>query len=142
MANDPNIPRRLQPLLGLLTWEGAISRGRVLEFSEVGGVRTSEWIRELRDLHPDWMSWDPVRRRYLATDALFRAHSRPSVEVLEVDRPGFLSAADDAGLARIRIEQDAGFIPIAQHAARIDREEGRTGCPPLFPQHLLTPGLD
>ena len=47
----------------------------------------------------------------------------PGVEVLEIDRQGRRSAADGAGLAGIRVEQDAGFIPIAQHATRVDREE-------------------
>jgi hypothetical protein len=66
----------------------------------------------------------------------------PSVEVLKIDRLGSLSVADDAGLAGIGIEQDAGFFPITHHAARIDREEGRTRRLTLRPEQLLASGLD
>lgn len=66
----------------------------------------------------------------------------PSPEVIEIDRPGFLSSTDDAGLPGIRIEQDAGSAPIAQHAARIDREECRAGRLALGSEQLLPTGLD
>lgn len=72
MQRVREIPGRLRPLLILLTWEGELGRSRVMEVFELSPVRASEWIRELRDLCPDWMAWDSIGRRYLATDALFR----------------------------------------------------------------------
>ena len=76
MQHERAIPSRLRPLLILLTWEGEVGRARVMELFELSPVRASEWIKELRDLCPDWMAWDSFGRRYLATDALFRAIAR------------------------------------------------------------------
>jgi hypothetical protein len=76
MAREREIPSRLRPLLILLTWEGEVSRARVMELFDLSPVRASEWIKELRDLCPDWMVWDSVGRRHLATAAFLRTVAR------------------------------------------------------------------
>lgn len=76
MIFEHAIPSRLLPLLILLSWEGEVGRARVMELFDLSPVRASEWIRELRDLRPDWMVWDSVGRRYLATTAFLRTLSR------------------------------------------------------------------
>ena len=43
-------------------------------------VRASEWLRELRDRHPDWVEWDSRARAYLATNAAYRATSTHKVD--------------------------------------------------------------
>lgn len=76
MLSEHGIPSRLRPLLTLLTWEGELGRSRVIELFDLSPVRASEWVKELRDLRPDWMVWDSVGRRYLATPAFLRTLSR------------------------------------------------------------------
>ena len=76
MTHESPIPSRLLPLQILLSWEGEVGRGRVMKLFDLSPVRASEWIRELRDLRPDWMVWDSVGRRYLATSAFQQASSR------------------------------------------------------------------
>lgn len=44
-------------------------------------VRASEWLRELREAHPDWVRWDPRQRTYFATEMAYReatTHARPT----------------------------------------------------------------
>jgi len=72
MAYEREIPSRLRPLVILLAWEGEVGRARVIQLFDLSPVRASEWIKELRDLCPDWMSWDSVGRRYLATSTFLR----------------------------------------------------------------------
>lgn len=62
---------RLLLLETILLWEGRLNNGRLREIFDLKGVRASEWIREFRDLHPDWMEWNSVTRSYHATETAF-----------------------------------------------------------------------
>lgn len=62
---------RLLLLESILLWEGRLNNGRLREIFDLKGVRASEWIREFRDLHPDWLEWDSVTRSYHATETAF-----------------------------------------------------------------------
>lgn len=66
-----NQNHRFELLKTILRWEGRLNNSRVREFFELSSTRASEWIREFRDLHPDWLSWDTTSRSYLATDELY-----------------------------------------------------------------------
>lgn len=57
----------------LLIWEGRLNRGRLMELFELGENWASVWIREFREQHPDWLSWDPKTRSFHATSAAYRA---------------------------------------------------------------------
>lgn len=72
---------RLAHLTNLLLWEGRISRGRLIALHGLSQVRASEWLRELRDHHPDWLVWNPRARAYFATDAAYQAVSTRKVDV-------------------------------------------------------------
>jgi predicted DNA-binding transcriptional regulator YafY len=64
---------RVAHMANLLLWEGRISRSRLMTLNGLSQVRASEWLRELRDRHPNWMLWDPRAKAYFATDAAYRA---------------------------------------------------------------------
>lgn len=66
---------RVAHLASLLLWEGRIGRSRLIALHGLSQVRASEWLRELRDSHPDWVEWNPRARAYFATDAAYRAVS-------------------------------------------------------------------
>lgn len=70
-ADSPE--QRLHLLTDLLTWEGRLSNQRLRSLFGLSAVRASEWIRELRTRHPDWVSHDTRQRSYTATAALYRA---------------------------------------------------------------------
>lgn len=76
MVREREIPSRLRPLLNVLTWDGELGRARVMELFNLSPVRASEWIKELRDLCPDWMAWDSIGRRHVATAVFFRTLAR------------------------------------------------------------------
>lgn len=76
--NNVNPQQRLPLLELLLIWEGRLNRSRVCEIFGVGQVRASQWIRELRDLHPDWMVWDSKSRSYYATTFSYKSYSGAS----------------------------------------------------------------
>lgn len=63
---------RIDLLETILRWEGRLNNSRLRELFDLGGTRTSQWIREFRDLHPDWMTWDTVTRSYHATAAVYK----------------------------------------------------------------------
>jgi predicted DNA-binding transcriptional regulator YafY len=86
-----SLPARLKPLFILLLWEGEISRGRVIDLFQLSPVRASEWIRELREHCQDRMTWDPVGRRYFATESLFRTSAKQSAARLEEDFASYLA---------------------------------------------------
>lgn len=65
--------RRLFLLEAILLWEGRLNNARLREVFDLKGVRASEWIREFRDLHPDWLEWDNVTKSYHATETAFVA---------------------------------------------------------------------
>lgn len=79
MDDKTESPQRRLPLLELLLiWEGRLNRSRVCELFSIGQVRASQWIREFRDLHPDWMSWDSKSRSYYATPDTYKPYSGAS----------------------------------------------------------------
>lgn len=70
-ADSPE--QRLHLLTDLLTWEGRLSNQRLRSLFGISAVRASEWIRELRTRHSDWLIHDTRSRSYTATAALYRA---------------------------------------------------------------------
>lgn len=58
---------RLTLLKTLLRWEGRLNNARLRDLFELGGTRTSQWIRELREQKPAWTVWDSKTRSYHAT---------------------------------------------------------------------------
>lgn len=72
---------RLTHLEQLLLWEGRLRRSRLMVLHGLSEVRASEWLRELREAHPDWVRWDPRQRTYFATETAYREaprHARPT----------------------------------------------------------------
>lgn len=65
--------QRLVVLKLLLIWEGRLNRGRIMELFELGSNSASVWIRELRELHPDWLVWDTKTRSFHATAEAYKA---------------------------------------------------------------------
>jgi len=59
-------------LTDLLTWEGRLSNQRLRSLFGISAVRASEWIRELRTRHSDWLIHDTRSRSYTATAVLYR----------------------------------------------------------------------
>jgi len=70
-ADSPE--QRLHLLTDLLTWEGRLSNQRLRSLFGISAVRASEWIRELRTRHSDWLIHDTRSRSYTATATLYRA---------------------------------------------------------------------
>lgn len=70
-ADSPD--QRLHLLTDLLTWEGRLSNQRLRSLFGISAVRASEWIRELRTRHSDWLIHDTRSRSYTATATLYRA---------------------------------------------------------------------
>jgi hypothetical protein len=62
---------RLVLLEAILLWEGRLNNARLRDIFDLKTVRASEWIKEFRDLHPDWIMWDRVTRSYHATDVAY-----------------------------------------------------------------------
>lgn len=69
-ADSPE--QRFQLLTDLLTWEGRLSNQRLRSLFGISAVRASEWIRELRTRHSDWLIHDTRSRSYTATAVLYR----------------------------------------------------------------------
>jgi hypothetical protein len=74
-------------MASLLLWEGRISRGRLIGLHGLSQVRASEWLRELRERHPDWVAWDPRARAYFATDAAYRTANKVSALAVPTQHP-------------------------------------------------------
>lgn len=67
------IHQRLTMLKLLLIWEGRLNRGRLMELFDLGANWASVWIREFREQHPDWLSWDTKTRSFHATPTAYKA---------------------------------------------------------------------
>lgn len=79
MDHKNKSPQQRLPLLELLLiWEGRLNRSRVCEIFGIGQVRASQWIRELRELRPDWMLWESKSRSYHATFDSYKSYSGTS----------------------------------------------------------------
>lgn len=72
VADSPE--QRLQLLADLLTWECRLSNQRLRSLFGISAVRASEWIRELRGQHSDWLIHDTRSRSYTATAAVYRVN--------------------------------------------------------------------
>lgn len=58
---------RVKQLELLLRWEGKISNARLREIYGFTSVRASQWIKEFRDNHPSWTSWNSSDKTFIAT---------------------------------------------------------------------------
>ncbi|MCL2160867.1 MAG: WYL domain-containing protein [Betaproteobacteria bacterium] len=65
--------QRLATLRLLLIWEGRLNRGRLMELFDLGTNWASVWIREFREQHPDWLTWDTKTRSFHATPSAYKA---------------------------------------------------------------------
>lgn len=63
---------RLDALLVILRWEGRLNNARIRELFHLSSIRASEWIREFRELHPQWLEWDSKSKSYFPTSCFFR----------------------------------------------------------------------
>lgn len=64
--------QRLLLLEAILLWEGRLNNARLRELFDLSSVRSSEWIRELREQHPSWTAWNSKTRSYYATQEVYR----------------------------------------------------------------------
>lgn len=65
--------QRLASLKHLLIWEGRLNRGRIIEVFDLKPVSASNWIREFREQHPEWLAWDTKTRSFHATSAAYKS---------------------------------------------------------------------
>lgn len=85
-------PQQRLPLLELLlVWEGRIYRSRVCELFGIGLPRASQWIKEIRDLNPNWMQWDSKYRGYLATSDFYKLYNKVSQAEISESLSRYLS---------------------------------------------------
>ncbi|MFZ5757923.1 MAG: helix-turn-helix transcriptional regulator [Pseudomonadota bacterium] len=73
--STPEEQRRFPQLETLLLWEGRLNNARLRELFGLSSPRASVWIRELREARPDWLSWEPRSRSFVATPAAYAAGS-------------------------------------------------------------------
>lgn len=74
MINKGDTPhQRLAILKLLLIWEGRLNRARLMELFNLGSNSASVWIREFRELNPEWLVWDTKTRSYHATLSAYKA---------------------------------------------------------------------
>jgi len=83
IISDALPQQRLSLLENILLWEGRLNRTRVQELFGLRAVRASEWIREFRDLHPDWLVWNSKTRSYHASPAVYQIKGNPDHQKLE-----------------------------------------------------------
>lgn len=95
----------------LLLWEGRISRRRLIGLHGLSQVRASEWLRELRERHPDWVVWDPRARAYFATDAAYRAARKDSALAGPTQHP-FLSMQGQSFSPRDRSNENNSPVSV------------------------------
>ena len=51
----------------ILLWEGRVRRSRLIAEFGLSPIRASEWLRDFREAHPHWVSWDSKLRADVAT---------------------------------------------------------------------------
>jgi hypothetical protein len=73
IGSGETIHQRQAMLKLLLIWEGRLNRGRLMDLFDLGANWASVWIREFREEHPGWLSWDTKTRSFHATPAAFKA---------------------------------------------------------------------
>lgn len=60
----------------ILLWEGRVSRSRLISEFGLSPIRASEWLRDFRETHPDWVTWDSKLRADVATATAYSAAER------------------------------------------------------------------
>lgn len=76
--------QRLSLMELLLVWEGRIYRSRVCELFGIGLPRSSQWIKEIRDLNPNRLEWDSKARSYFVTADFYKQYAKATqVEISE-----------------------------------------------------------
>lgn len=55
----------------ILLWEGRVSRSRLIAEYGLSPIRASEWLRDFRESYPDWGTWDPKLKSYVATSTAY-----------------------------------------------------------------------
>lgn len=83
--------QRLTLLELLLVWEGRIYRSRVCDLFGIGLPRASQWIKEIRDLHPTWMQWDTKSRSYFGTADFYKRYAKASQADISASLSRYLS---------------------------------------------------
>ncbi len=73
---------RLALIARILLWEGRVGRSRIASEFNLGDVRASEWLRELRQAYPRWTRWDSRQRKHIATPALYAQIEKQSRDAL------------------------------------------------------------
>lgn len=68
-------------LLGAIAiWEGRLTNRRLRELFNLSSVRASEWIREFRDSHKNWLRQDTKTKSFLATPHSYEVAERQGTE--------------------------------------------------------------
>jgi len=55
----------------ILLWEGRVSRGRLISEYGLSPIRASEWLRDFRESHPEWVAWDSKLKADVATSMAY-----------------------------------------------------------------------
>ncbi len=116
-------------MANLLLWEGRIGRSRLMTLHGLSQVRASEWLRELRDRHPDWMLWNPRARAYFATEAAYQAAGPSKLDAAlvftklpylpDLEQAGGLMAGTNFGIATVSVQTWAFSSPSPRAFATI-----------------------
>ncbi|WP_063326106.1 WYL domain-containing protein [Delftia sp. GW456-R20] len=75
---------RLKRVARLLIWEGRLSRARLIELFGLSGTRASEWLKEFREMRPEWVEWDSRLRSLVTTRAAYRAIEKSEAAAVEL----------------------------------------------------------
>lgn len=76
MAPMPGKVDKRQILTTILLWEGRLNNARLRSLFGLSSVRVSEWIREFREQHPNWTTWDSKTRSYHATERVYSTSTK------------------------------------------------------------------
>lgn len=72
----------------ILLWEGRVSRGRLISEYGLSPIRASEWLRDFRESHPEWVAWDSKLKADVATSTAYADAERAA----HAARPSAISA--------------------------------------------------
>lgn len=62
----------------ILLWEGRVSRSRLISEFGLSPIRASEWLRDFREAHPAWVTWNSKLRANVATAMAYSDAERAS----------------------------------------------------------------
>jgi predicted DNA-binding transcriptional regulator YafY len=85
----------------ILLWEGRVSRSRLIAEHGLSPIRASEWLRDFRDSHPEWVAWDSKLRADVATAAAYA----------DAERAANSSHSSDISAMLVPYEQSASGNP-------------------------------